>query len=593
MTIYRFGGQDLPPPPEAGRPGVVLVQREWADLENSAGGEALRLQMDEQGLGVLEYRPGDNVNIAPSQGFAPQLQPLYDRKTDTVWIAGKYLCGDRATLDCDGEYGPQGTIDIALEEPVFVERIRIFSNAGAVVRDLGVHLSAERFASGSGKVLRRPFAAEVRGNELPVLDIQLSSQQRSAALQVALGQHEQAWEIGEIQIYARGAVHTASYVSNIIDFGQSAIWGALDLALQTAPGAKVFLQVRSGEEGNLLRYWRYTGIGDQKAEVSEEEYGKLRFSEKAGTTYNYSSWTPWSQSYAITGAASMPGFNPEPRRYFQFRLDFLCEEEGSNRIEWLEFRASAPAVSQLVGEVYPFQAPAGQTTAFTYFLKPRLERDEGGFDRLEIEASASQLVSVSGVRINGVESAYVLEALEPRRLTVRLPRRLERLDSDVLVEVDFVAQVLRYGAVFAARVSDSRFPFEVPQQVRPGDAVDEYGGDRVWVETAEGAEAFVRAQVNPATFTPNGDGINDQAGITYDLFEATGQVEVALEVLDLAGRRVRTLHEGREQIGQYQRFWDGRDGAGRLVPPGVYLYYLAVDIERGRTQRLGTVRVVY
>lgn len=599
VTIYRFGGQDLPLPPEAGRRGVVVVQRDWADLQSAAGGEALRMQIDGQTLGVLEYDPRDNINIAPaSQDLPPQLQALFDRRTDTFWTSGKYLCGGLASLGCDGDYGSQGTIDIALEEPVFVEWVRIISKEGdSTVQDVGVHLSPVRFGSGLGRAPRRPFAAEVQGNKQPVLNLHLASSQRVAAVQLALGQHERAWEIGEIQIYARGAAHTASYVSNIVDFGRPGIWGALKLTLRRAPGARVFLQTRSGEEGNLLRYWRYTGIGDQKAEVSQAEYEQLRFSEKAGTTYNYSSWTPWSQSYEITGGladgAKAPGFFPEPRRFFQFRLDFLAEEEESSRIELLEFRASAPAVSQLVGEVYPFQAPAGQPTAFTYFLKPRLERDEGGFDRLELQASAARLVSVEGVRINGSASPFGVEVLESGRLVVLLPRRLERLDSDVLIEVSFTAQVLRYGAAFEARVSDRRFPFEVPQPVRPGDAIDEYGGDRVWVETGIGARAFVGAQVSPGVFTPNGDGINDQARIAYELFEATGPVALVLEIRDLAGRRVRTLYAGQAEIGQYQRSWDGRDGAGRLVPPGVYLYHLAVEIERGQTQRVGAVRVVY
>ena len=201
VTIYRFGGQGLQVPPEAGRPGVIFVQQDWANLTSDAGGEAVRLKMDGQTLRVLEYSANDNINIAPSSGLPPQLQVLFDRNTDTYWVSGKYLCGDRATLDCDGEYGPQGTIDIALEGQVFVERVRIFSRAGVgVVRDVGVHLSPQRFDSGSGKALRRPFAAEVRGNELPVLDIQFSSQQRSAALQLALGQQQQRWDIGEIQI---------------------------------------------------------------------------------------------------------------------------------------------------------------------------------------------------------------------------------------------------------------------------------------------------------------------------------------------------------------------------------------------------------
>jgi hypothetical protein len=44
-----------------------------------------------------------------------------------------------------------------------------------------------------------------------------------------------------------------------------------------------------------------------------------------------------------------------------------------------------------------------------------------------------------------------------------------------------------------------------------------------------------------------------------------------LEVFDLAGRRVRTVHEGYLGMGAHELRWDGRDEAGARVPAGVYL----------------------
>jgi hypothetical protein len=46
---------------------------------------------------------------------------------------------------------------------------------------------------------------------------------------------------------------------------------------------------------------------------------------------------------------------------------------------------------------------------------------------------------------------------------------------------------------------------------------------------------------------------------------------VRLEVLDLAGRRVRTLVDGTLLARRYAFGWDVRDDAGRAVPPGIYL----------------------
>ncbi len=50
--------------------------------------------------------------------------------------------------------------------------------------------------------------------------------------------------------------------------------------------------------------------------------------------------------------------------------------------------------------------------------------------------------------------------------------------------------------------------------------------------------------------------------------------DVALRILDVAGRRLRTLQEGHLSAGSHQLHWDGRDDAGRPVGSGVYLAQL-------------------
>ncbi len=69
---------------------------------------------------------------------------------------------------------------------------------------------------------------------------------------------------------------------------------------------------------------------------------------------------------------------------------------------------------------------------------------------------------------------------------------------------------------------------------------------------------------------------NPSTTISYDL-EKAGQVD--LQVFDLAGRLVRTLHRGSEAAGRHERVWLGRDQAGRTVAAGVYFYRLQADNE--------------
>jgi hypothetical protein len=60
---------------------------------------------------------------------------------------------------------------------------------------------------------------------------------------------------------------------------------------------------------------------------------------------------------------------------------------------------------------------------------------------------------------------------------------------------------------------------------------------------------------------------------------------VTLELFDPAGRRVRTLADGRFAAGRWVRGWDLADDAGRRVASGLYLARLASD-DGARTQRV-------
>jgi flagellar hook assembly protein FlgD len=47
-----------------------------------------------------------------------------------------------------------------------------------------------------------------------------------------------------------------------------------------------------------------------------------------------------------------------------------------------------------------------------------------------------------------------------------------------------------------------------------------------------------------------------------------------VDVFDVAGRHIRTLHEGRLEEGNQQVLWDGRNDKGATVPTGVYFVSL-------------------
>ena len=235
---------------------------------------------------------------------------------------------------------------------------------------------------------------------------------------------------------------------------------------------------------------------------------------------------------------------------------------------------------------------AGPPVRFTYALKARVQDGDPGFDRVEIQAAAARFNELREVRIDTALVPFETVVQEDRRLVVGLPR-IDQALTDAIVEVVFDAQVLRYGAAFRARLIDSERPFDVPQPVVAGDVIDEVFSDRVWIETSVAVQSVLEAQLLPAVLTPNGDGINDEVRIVYDLVETTGGVPVEVEIRDLLGRKVRGIYRGLDGIGHFERVWDGRNGEGETVPPGIYIWRVTGELERGRATRTGILCVSY
>ena len=598
VTIYRFGGEALAPPAEANQPGVVFRQMNWADLSLLNGGQSTRVQMDGEKIGPLLHNP--RKNIAPERlAGDSRLTALMDRNGETFWTAPRYDCGGGAGQSnrCEGRFGQ--VINIDFEDEILIDRILIISggsgdpqfvNPVSIIKHLGIALSPEPL--GASARPQPPYIVEIHDNKKQSLNISIPSYQPAAAVQIALGEHSLPWEIVEIQIYAKGVTKEASYTSNMIDFGRPAVWGEVRWSLQPEVDSNLILQTRNGALAELFRYWKYTGVGDQKVEVTKEEYDQLKRSQQGEPTTNLDSWNSWSPRFDMARGAGSPPLFPRPRRFLQFRLEFFSLGAEGTELEFLEFRASEAAVHDVVGELDPVEVEAGALTRFTYALKPRLEAGDSGFDRLVISTVAARLDSVHEVRIDGLTAPFTVDSLDEEGAAISFPRVGEEL-SDAVIEIVFGAQALRYGSAFTVRIADSRRPFDVGQPVLAGDAVDEMLGDRVWIETTIAVRSVLDVEVAPSVFTPNGDGVNDQVSIGYSLFETTGGVLVEVEIRDLAGRLVKQVYSGEQAIGRFEHTWDGQDDGGRQVPPGIYIYRVTTNMNDDRLVKTGTLHVVY
>lgn len=608
LTIFRFGGASLPPPDEAGLVGVEFHQRSWSEVDVLQGGETFRLDVDDAAIRALRYDP--QVNFAPAfkERGAKMIDetvtaPVYDGDTGTAWFAAPYLCAEtNAFYKCtDDDYAQPGAIDLFFAYPYILDRVRVISglsDPAGIASNISVYLATHDFRLTETVYYRRrlnprgPITAEVKDNREHVVDIPIPPVGKVYYIQVVLGEHRNPWEINEVELFAKGYVDKSTYVSDRLDFGAEAALGDVRFSALQEPGAQVVIRTRSGADDDPDLYWKHTGRGDQKVEVSRAEYEKLKVGEKAGTTYDLENWTLWSAPYDLADSSGVAVLSLSPRRYLQFKVDFIPEEESGGELRYFEVRASTPPVaSRAVGEIHPREADVGETTRFTYFLKPTVEGEATGFDRLKM-ATPAIIASVDSVRLGEVDVPFDLVAMDEHGFEISFPR-VDQQDTDTLFEVVFAARVLRYGSSFDARVFDSNRPLEVPQGVHAGNVLDEVEGDAITVVTTARAESLLEVGAARRTFTPNRDGVNDMVGISYDLFEVTGSASVTVEIRDLAGRRVRTLYEGRDFSGHHKREWDGRDLSGRVVPPGVYLYTVSMDADDKQVEKPGLIRVVY
>jgi hypothetical protein len=332
---------------------------------------------------------------------------------------------------------------------------------------------------------------------------------------------------------------------------------------------------------------------------------------------------------------------PGRTRYLQFRLLFDSTQQGAVMFDFLEFDFDVPLVSGgVVAEVFPATVPLGEQISFRYFLKPFFtEAEATSFNRLEIDVPDAD-TRVDTLRFDGQDWAPLavpdtdpnadidadpLLAVSPQRLApaagrtdslgqfaqtvvvdplsgsttllVKLPTMsTEHFRFGENLEIVFSAKLFQGSTQFTSTVWDDRSAERatvIPHPVEGGDASPEVATDALLV-VVDGIDRTVQApRVSPNPFTPNGDGINDEVVIAVDLFLLLEGTEVAVDVHDLSGRRLRRLPPVSHGAGVTEIRWDGRDAAGELLPPGLYVFRLEIGSDRAGGEQIGTIALVY
>ncbi len=615
LTIYRIGGENLPRP-DLGA-SYDFVQLSWNEAEAVRHGSSERLEFAADFIRPQRLDP--NVNLVPLIeeqggliqnltwiGWGPPAEDdffLFDQDPNTIYLG-------------DGRWAshgpPQKSLSFDFGSRLLLERIRFFPRErfltdrfvesfriGISDGDLLKEGTRELVVGARGIFLDFDIVHDIRENTEAVIELELPAVPVRRLLFQADENTRGIWEVAEFEIYGRGFAPFAGYVSNVIDLGAPASLGPLTWVGGQDEGAQVNLSMRSGLDDDPNTYWRSTFRGSERTRFDAEgrpltlaSYNKLQSGERAGITHDTENWAFWGSAYDFArGSGTMVGDGPQ--RYVQLRADFTSMQAASSQLDYVQFAVSIPPVaSRALAEIVPISVSPGEVIAFTYKLRPNLANEDLGFDSIGID-TPSRARSVDQVRISGIPVAFTVAEHSERGFVVQIPR-IDVQRTEELIEVDFQAEVFKFGTVFSGRVFDSEKPQEVAQSITAGDADELEDSNRLSVDLARFGERTIRSlALAPPVFSPNGDGINDVVRIDYDLLNLVGAVVVRAEVYDLSGRSLGLVLSDRLASGRFSAEWDGRDESGGLLPPGLYVLRLSVEADRGEDVRQALISIVY
>ena len=340
---------------------------------------------------------------------------------------------------------------------------------------------------------------------------------------------------------------------------------------------------------------------------------------------------------------------PSGRPFIQIEVEFLSEDPAAATIiSNLRFEYSAPQITdQVFGEIAPaVDVIAGRDTSFVLVLNAGLGAENNGFNRLQVFTPA-RAEAIEGVEVDLGDGEFLdLERVDGEgeigegqfrelyvaddQFVVGFPTIGPAEEDQVrnaLVKVRFQGRVIDFRTNFAANVfldtlgaeAGRRFTSSgilalggnesaldtlaifLPQRVEDNDVVDFAATDQLSDRNSLAVIADISAQsenlvtnfkVVPNPFTPNGDDINDEVVVTFDIQRLLTPKPVQLEIFDLNGRRLR-LVERHLSSGGYSQQWDGRDDVGQVVPPGLYLLRISAAADHAGEAQTRIVSVAY
>ena len=427
---------------------------------------------DENGLSPLEADPEANL--------LPRIKELGGTATTSVRTAAarsnqilkelideQYTTGWRVYTNTNGA---ELEVDMGA---VFVLQ-RIYLHRG-VLNDDERSLRGYEFYVNDGDSLNfigdKPvysLIAQDRSHGLPELDLSFPPTQVRYFKLRSTG--ERGFQMGDLEVFGVGVTPFAQYISRVIDLGDAANMGPVNVYTSINGEAKTQFSTKTGYVANDSLYFSQTGIPGEFEEVSLDDFDRTLDPSYAGIIReNTRDWSTWSPPYAQLENAEINA--PDNRRYFQFQFKLLSGSLLDKAVvDSVVISYTTPAIADsVIAEISPTTAILGQENDFTYHLRSVTANDKRGFDTVIIRTPFA--ARATGLSIDGIEINDFTWQGEDGRLQVAFPNnRITR--SGQAIDVHFTSLMTISGTEFRGEVADSQSD-AFPQRIIFGNANDD------------------------------------------------------------------------------------------------------------------------
>ena len=375
------------------------------------------------------------------------------------------------------------------------------------------------------------------------------------------------------------------------------------------PGTNLVLQTRTGNTVDTVTHHykkngeKYSGTEEEAAAAHASDkkfFGENSVGPVVSVTIPGSDWSGWSQPYFNSGDRIT---SPSPRKFVAIRGTFLTEDPmAAATLRSMTLNFVTPVAGTIVGEVLPSRLEEiGRQQELSYFIRSTFESGSRGFDEILIEAPDRVDMTLKQVHVNVTGQAAVTYTAESEEfdvvkdeydsLWVRLPAPIKTTSGSALVELQFEATIFGYNTFFIGSTGHSGFE-DSWQRVDDGDANGVTDSETTVVLALERGEVLGDIEVD-GSVTPNGDGINDELAASFSLMRVGTSTPVLVEIYDLSGRLVNRILGESIATGRHTVVWKGNDVSDEIVPPGIYLMRIDVDVDSKSGKNTSFHRLVH